>query len=98
MQQGGQVGRGYNQAFAPQIQQLPAQTGDANYKSNTTKRYCNDNYCWSHGYDLSDWHHSVTCTKPSQGHVWTATRQNICGGCARAAHKVNWPTNANNTY
>ena len=59
--------------------------------SNNTKRYANNNYCWSHGHDVPDWHDSSTCPRPYQGHVWTATKQNTCQGCNRAVHKTLWP-------
>jgi hypothetical protein len=40
----------------------------------------NDNYCWSHGYQVGKAHTSETCTKPREGHQRGATLANIMGG------------------
>jgi hypothetical protein len=44
------------------------------YKTN------NDNYCWSHGYQVGLNHTSDNCTKKSPGHKDNATKANIMGG------------------
>jgi hypothetical protein len=46
-------------------------------KSYKTK---NDNYCWSHGYQVGHAHTSANCTKKSPGHKYEATKDNIMGG------------------
>jgi hypothetical protein len=46
-------------------------------KSYKTK---NDNYCWSHGYQVSLNHTSVNCTKKALGHKDNVTKSNIMGG------------------
>ena len=40
----------------------------------------NDNYCWSHGYQVGKEHTSETCTKPREGHQRNATLANTMGG------------------
>jgi hypothetical protein len=46
-------------------------------KSYKTK---NDNYCWSHGYQVGLNHTSSNCTKKAPGHKYNATKSNIMGG------------------
>jgi hypothetical protein len=46
-------------------------------KSYKTK---NDNYCWSHGYQVGLNHASANCTKKSPGHKDNATKSKIMGG------------------
>jgi hypothetical protein len=46
-------------------------------KSYKTK---NDNYCWSHRYQVGLNHTSANCTKKSPGHKDNATKSNIIGG------------------
>jgi hypothetical protein len=46
-------------------------------KSYKTK---NDNYCWSHGYQIGLAHNSANCTKKAPGHKDAATKDNIMGG------------------
>jgi hypothetical protein len=46
-------------------------------KSYKTK---NDNYCWSHGYQVGLNHTSANCTKKALGHKDNATTSNIMGG------------------
>ena len=55
---------------------------------NPYKRYTNWNYCWTHGHDVKDNHTSANCYNPAPGHVWHATKQNTCGGCAKGQHKI----------
>jgi hypothetical protein len=40
----------------------------------------NNNYCWTHGYQIADTHTSATCTKPRDGHQREATGSNPMGG------------------
>jgi hypothetical protein len=40
----------------------------------------NDNYCWSHGYQVGLNHTSANCTNKSPGHKYNATKTNIMGG------------------
>ena len=60
--------------------------------SNTRKRHANMNYCWTHGHDVPANHTSQNCTHPAPGHIWTANRQNTCGGSTKHAHKTTMPT------
>jgi hypothetical protein len=55
----------------------PAPTGGA---ARVKKRYKNENYCWSHGYDVSKAHTSESCTFPKDGHNTSATRTHNLGG------------------
>jgi hypothetical protein len=55
---------------------------------NPVKFFKNWNYCWSCGFDVPDWHTSASCPNPREGHVATATRDNPCNGCMKAAHKT----------
>jgi hypothetical protein len=49
------------------------------YKTN------NENYCWSHGYQVGLNHTSANCTKKSPGHEDNATKANIMGGDTRGS-------------
>jgi hypothetical protein len=40
----------------------------------------NDNYCWSHGYQVGMNHTSANCTKKTPGHKDNAIKTNIMGG------------------
>jgi hypothetical protein len=40
----------------------------------------NDNYCWSHGYQVGFAHTSTNCTKKDPGHKDATTKDNIMGG------------------
>jgi hypothetical protein len=40
----------------------------------------NDNYCWSHGYQVGLNHTSANCTKKARGHKYNAIKSNIMGG------------------
>jgi hypothetical protein len=46
-------------------------------KSYKTK---NDNYCWSHDYQVEMAHTSANCTKKAPGNKYEATEDNIMGG------------------
>jgi hypothetical protein len=45
------------------------------YKTN------NENYCWSHGYQVGLNHKSDNCTKKAPGHKDNATKANITDSC-----------------
>jgi hypothetical protein len=40
----------------------------------------NNNYCWSHGYQVGFQHSSATCTERKEGHNPATTNTNIMGG------------------
>jgi hypothetical protein len=40
----------------------------------------NDNYCWSHGFQVHNKHTSASCKNPKQGHKKEATKNNPMGG------------------
>ena len=37
-------------------------------------------YFWTHGFRVTNWHSSQTCSTPAAGHQRTTTQQNIMGG------------------
>jgi hypothetical protein len=39
-----------------------------------------NNYCWTHGYKVSNTHTSLSCNFPKQGHKREATRSDNMGG------------------
>jgi hypothetical protein len=53
---------------------IPAAYVRKSYKTN------NDNYFWSHGYQVGINHNSANCTKKSPGHKDNAIKSNIMGG------------------
>jgi hypothetical protein len=64
------------------------QTSSRNNRS-TCGKVCynnNENYCWTHGWDVADSHKSDSCTNPGNGHKTKATRANTMGGssCTQA--------------
>jgi hypothetical protein len=62
-----------------------ARDNDKNGKRNT-RRYNNDNYCWTRGFDIS--HTSMVCkyTNGNVNHKKEATTTNIMGGSQRNMH------------
>lgn len=62
---------------APQLQPQPQY-----------KYYRNLNYCFTHGFDVGNNHHSWTCNNPSHNHQWNATRDNTMGGSTKNQHLV----------
>jgi hypothetical protein len=40
----------------------------------------NENYCWSHGYQIHADHTSMNCTRRAEGHQELATKKNNMGG------------------
>jgi hypothetical protein len=58
----------------------PAETGPTNTYVRKSYKTNNDNYCWSHGYQVGLNHTSANCTKKSPGRKDNATKANIMGG------------------
>jgi hypothetical protein len=52
------------------------------------KKFRNQNYCWSHGYDVHPTHNSSSCNFPRDGHKKEATRANPMSGSQSAKDKV----------
>jgi hypothetical protein len=53
------------------------------------KRYSNMNYCWTHGFDVSDNHTGMSCMRPALPyHQPQATRQNSMGGSQKDVHRT----------
>ena len=52
------------------------------------KKFRNENYCWSYGYDVHPTHNSSSCNFPSDGHKKGATRNNTMSGSQSAKDKV----------
>ncbi len=52
------------------------------------KRFQNQNYCWSHGYDVHPTHNSSSCNFPRDGHKKEATKANNMGGSLVAKNKI----------
>ena len=52
------------------------------------KRFNNDNYCWSHGYDNHEHHASPSCRYLKAGHQITATVCNNLAGSQKNKGKV----------
>ena len=61
---------------------------------NPVKRYENQNYCWSCGFDVESNHTSQTCQKLKPGHQFNATRFNTMGGSMSGSHKTIMPSAA----
>ena len=76
-QQATYYNQGYNPNQCPIIHNPPS----------PVKRFANWNYCWSHGGDIHNDHHSATCQNPKPGHQWHATRQNMLGGSTKGMWK-----------
>ena len=71
----------------PQNNYTPA-NGYQQQRPPNAKRFCNMNYCWTHGADVDDNHTGYTCARPHQQHIATATRQNTMGGNPKNLTKV----------
>ena len=52
------------------------------------RKYQNNNYCWSCGFDISDNHTSATCKWTKEGHKSDATKENTMGGSQKRRHLV----------
>ena len=103
---GGRGGRGRNtNGWTPtggvqQQQQPPQQQNQATWPRLLTtgqpidprniKACNNDNYCWTHGHNISHGHTSATCTRqhPSGLHQVAATKYNTMGGNPKGANMV----------
>ena len=81
-----------NEDLRKQLQDLTAalantnkncRNGPRSCKAKTKRTYTNDNYCWTHGYNVADNHSSATCKNPGPGHQPTATRTNTMNGSTR---------------
>jgi predicted RNase H-like nuclease (RuvC/YqgF family) len=75
------------EAAQAQIAQLKDKVAELNIKIKPAwqgqrphKMTNNDNYCWSHGYQLAKAHTSATCNMKKSGHNDTATKSNPMGG------------------
>ena len=81
--------------WAPrQMQQTPSngnQFTTLSQPKSIVKRHNNWNYCFSHGFDVGDDHHSENCRNPGWNHNWQATRANTMGGSNRNRHKTQLP-------
>jgi hypothetical protein len=71
-----------------QQQQQPFQRGNGPRRPPGAKRYQNQNYCWSHGFDIADNHHSGACRQQRHGHQGYATRHNPMNGCQKNLNKI----------
>lgn len=59
----------------------PGKSGKDNSTADSTnKRFDNENYCWTHGYDCHHTHTSETCKWPAPGHIRDATKDDNKGG------------------
>jgi hypothetical protein len=57
-----------------------AAAGPTNAYVRKSYKIKNDNYCWSHGYQVGLNHTSDNCTKKAPGHKNNSTKSNIMGG------------------
>jgi hypothetical protein len=57
-----------------------ASAGPTNAYVRKSYKIKNDNYCWSHGYQVGLNHTSDNCTKKDPGDKDNATKSNIMGG------------------
>jgi hypothetical protein len=55
-------------------------TGKSNSYVRKSYETKNDNYCWSHGYQVGLAHTSANCTKKAPRHKDGATKKNTMGG------------------
>ena len=80
----------------------PTYNRDNNTRGNTmtsnpkhpVKRYENQNYCHSCGFDVESTHNSQPCPKPMPGHQYNATRFNTMGGSMAGSYKTIMPSAA----
>ena len=63
-------------------------TGGPWHVHKTGRRFNNNNYCHSHGYDVADGHTSQSCSFPHPGHCKEATRENNKGGSQKDRNLV----------
>jgi hypothetical protein len=57
-------------------------------RDSTKQRYTNDNYCWTHGFNIHNTHTSQSCNFPIEGHQRKATPTNTKGGSNANKEKV----------
>ena len=55
-------------------------------KKRTKRSYTNDNYCFTHGFDIDDDHTSSSCWNKCPGHNNTATVTDRKGGSEKNLH------------
>ena len=55
-------------------------SGTPRERDSTKCRYNNENYCWTHGWDIHNTHTSQSCNYPAEGHIRDATRADTKGG------------------
>ena len=77
-------------ADSPRNNNTPTTTRNNNRPiiERTTRKYHNDNYCWSCGFDICDWHNSGTCRWKKKGHNDEATKDDNKGGNQKRRHLV----------
>ena len=66
-------------------------TGSTSDRPPHVKLFNNDNYCWTHGHDLSGDHNGMTCLNRHCNHQAAATKDNTMGGNPSGAEKTVWP-------
>ena len=87
---GGDIPGGFGLNYRPNTRQ-PSGPPDPNRRE---KHYrLNNNYCWTHGYDIGDSHTSATCNNRKPGHIATARGCNNQGGNLLHKDKSQWPNN-----
>lgn len=57
-------------------------------QDSTKRRYNNNNYCWTHGFDIHNTHTSQSCNFPNEGHQREATRADTKGGSSANKEKI----------
>jgi hypothetical protein len=79
----------------PPYQPWPPVQQHAPPRHPNAKKYSNMNYCWTHGFDISDHHTGMSCQRPSAPyHQPHATRQNPMGGSQKDVNKIFMGPNA----
>ena len=68
----------------------PISDGPPNSTKNGPFYANNDNYCWTHGYDIAGKHDSKSCTWREIGHQETATGDNPMGGSVKDKEFSKW--------
>lgn len=60
-----------------------ARRNDLGDGQRSVRRYDNNNYCWTHGFDIAPSHTSDNCPAPADGHCRQATIEDRRGGSTR---------------
>lgn len=84
------------QSLAEEVSKLKGEK-----KNNTItvyKRFKNNNYFWSHGYDITENHTSATCRFKNDGHIDSATHQDNQGGKQYNKFKQPHPPNPSSSW